>query len=61
MNDNENVKGFSVNRVMNILKDLAKKGNIVSFSEQHYLINSPKPYVYVSFKIPFDQLEKEVD
>jgi len=57
----DNNKGrpkINVNKVLNILQDFENKGMIYAFSQQNKIINSRKPFIYVSFKVPIYEVDK---
>lgn len=45
-------------KTMENLQKLAFKGKIESFSKQEHLINQPKEYTFISFKIPKTEAKK---
>ncbi len=47
------VNKLTLNYAMIVLRELHKKGEIQTLSEQHLIINTSNRYTYVSFKIPY--------
>lgn len=56
--DKKGILKNPLNAMILRLRELERAGKIKSLSEQHHLINTPLEYVYISFKMPKSEINK---